>query len=216
MPNTNTRPGALPARVLVAQLSQESNCFNPIVTDRFADLKVAVPVTDPWAVEAATKAGIGGSVSLDIGARYTADLFQPFPFTGEVRQLSEGCFRFKGPMLAGQTARQGRTAVLQSGNLTVVTTARPARTQDTNFYESLGLTIADFDAVIVKSGNHFQLSYAGIATPIKAETPGVGIYRANRMPPVRRAPVFPEKGAPAFAPSSQETPTLQDLHDTRR
>ena len=109
-------------------------------------------------------------------------------------------------MMAGQVADSGKTVVLEKQNLSLVITSRPARTQDTGFYESLGLKIAEFDVVFVKSGNHFQLSYEGVATALKADTPGLGAYRADRMPPVSRAPLFPERNAPTFTPHPRTIP----------
>lgn len=176
------------------------------LSERFSDIKAAVPLTDPWAVKVAARAGVGTEVSLTLGARFTTGLFEPYRLTGTVKRISDGRFRIKGPMMAGQTAYSGKTVVLESRNLHLVITSRPARTQDTNFYESLDLKVAEFDAVFVKSGNHFQLSYDGVATPLKADTPGLGVYRADHMPPTSRAPVFPEKGAPAFTLRSHTFP----------
>lgn len=172
----------------------------------FSGIKAAVPLTDPWAVEAAARAGVGARVSLALGASFTTGLFEPYGFSGTVRQISDGRFRIKGPMMAGQVADSGKTVVLEKQNLSLVITSRPARTQDTGFYESLGLKIAEFDVVFVKSGNHFQLSYEGVATALKADTPGLGAYRADRMPPVSRAPLFPERNAPTFTPHPRTIP----------
>ena len=174
--------------------------------ERFSDIKAAVPLTDPWAVEAAARAGVGAPVSLALGARFTIGLFEPCRFSGTVKRISDGRFRMKGPMMAGQIADCGKTVVLEKQNLSLVITSRPARTQDTGFYESLGLKVAEFDAVFVKSGNHFQLSYDGVATPLKAATPGLGAYCADRMPPVSRPPLFPERNAPTFTPRPRIIP----------
>ncbi len=174
------------------------------VVERYPDLKVAMPLTDPWAVEAAKRAGVGAELSTRLGARFTKGVFEPYDFTGVVEAISDGSYRMRGPMMSGQVVSAGETAVLESRNLKLVITSRPARTQDVNFYESLGLKIADFDAVFVKSGNHFQLSYEGIATALKADTPGVGAYRPGRMPRVKRAPLYPEANAPAFVLEVQE------------
>ncbi|MCG8436156.1 MAG: M81 family metallopeptidase [Gammaproteobacteria bacterium] len=174
------------------------------VVECYPDLKVAMPLTDPWAVEAAKRAGVGAELSTRLGARFTKGVFEPYDFTGVVEAISDGSYRMRGPMMSGQVVSAGETAVLGSGNLKLVITSRPARTQDVNFYESLGLKIADFDAVFVKSGNHFQLSYEGIATTLKVDTPGVGAYRPGRMPQVKRAPLYPEANAPEFVLEVQE------------
>lgn len=163
--------------------------------DAYPELRAAVPITDPEAVDRARRAGVGGTVEMAIGGKFTPSQFRPLEITAKVTGIGDGVFRQKGPLMAGEDVRNGTTALLQVGNVTVVANARPARTQDVMFYEGQGLAIGDHDVVVVKSGNHFQLSYDGVATPIKVASPGVGAYRPGQMP-VKRAPVFPEIDPP--------------------
>ena len=163
----------------------------------FSELKAALPLTDPGLVDAAHRVGTGGRVDLRIGAAFTEDRFDPLHVSGVVEALLPGHFVMKGPMLASQRVNLGPTAVIRAGACVIVATERPARTQDVNFYEGQGLPIGQFDCVVVKSGNHFQLSYAGVATPLKADTPGVGSFEAGRFEGHCQA-VFPDNDAPDY------------------
>lgn len=162
---------------------------------QFPDLKAAVPLTDPALVQAARQVGVGGNIDARVGARFTEGCFDPLRVSGVVEALLPGRFVMKGPMLANQKVEAGPTAIIRAGNCHIVATTRPARTQDVNFYAEQGLPIDRFDCVVVKSGNHFQLSYAGVATPIKAETPGVSLFGPGRFQGHCRS-VFPDVAAP--------------------
>ncbi|HIP77884.1 MAG TPA: M81 family peptidase, partial [Kiloniellaceae bacterium] len=164
-------------------------------------LKVVLPVTDPQSVARAQAAGLGAKVELSVGGCYTA-ITPPVTVTGTVRHLSDGRFVMKGPFLAGQEASMGDTAVVAVGPLTLLLTAGSALTQDVNCFESQGIRISEQDIIVTKSGYHFELSFAGIATPLKVETKGLGVYRPGRFP-VTRSPLYPEvdPGAIAIEPA---------------
>lgn len=153
-------------------------------------LRGAIPVTDPDAVAAAQAANIGAVVTLEVGGGITPGA-RKIRVTGRVRSISDGQFVLKGPWLAGHRAAHGATAVIDADGLVLILTSRAAMSQDVNFFGSQGISIADQDFVVVKSGMHFQLSFDGVATPIKADTFGVGVYRPGQFS-VRRKPVFPE------------------------
>ena len=153
-------------------------------------LKVALPVTDPSSVARAQAAGLGAKVELSVGGCYTP-ITPPVTVTVTVRHLSDGRFVMKGPFLAGQETSMGDTAVVTFGSITLLLTAGSAMTQDVNCFESQGICVAEQDVIVTKSGYHFELSFAGIATPLKVETKGLGVYRPGRFR-VRRPALYPE------------------------
>ncbi len=153
-------------------------------------LRAAVPVVDPEAVEAAAAAGVGQKVSLRIGGAINP-LFGGLNIEGEVLALTDGQYTLQGPFLAGQKTCHGSTAVIATENSVVIATERPGYSQDVMFFKSAGLDIESFDFVVVKSGNHFQLSFDGIATPLKVDSIGIGAYKPGLFD-VSRAPLYPE------------------------
>ena len=139
-------------------------------------LRGAIPVTDPVSAEAAAKAGIGAHVTLDIGGRMTPG-FVPLRVSGVVAGLSDGRFVINGPFGAGEGSSLGDTAVLLvDDRLSIMLTSKPGFTHDPAAFTSQGIAIAAQDFVVVKSGYHFKLNFAGIGTPLNVTTPGMGYY----------------------------------------
>lgn len=139
-------------------------------------LRGAIPVTDPVSVEAAATAGIGAHATLDIGGRMTPG-FIPLRVSGVVVGLSDGRFVIKGPFGAGEGSSLGDTAVLLVGDrLSIMLTSKPGFTHDPAAFASQGIDAAAQDFVVVKSGYHFKLNFAGIGTPLSVATPGIGFY----------------------------------------
>lgn len=154
-------------------------------------LKGAVPVTDPVSVEAATAAGLGAFVTLAIGGRLTPGL-SPLEITGEVVYLSDGRFEVTGPVLGGEQASFGRTAVvLVENRIHVLLTSEPGFTHTPAAFTSQGIALRRHDFIVVKSGIHFQANFAGLATPLVLATPGLSFPKKGFFP-WRKARFWPE------------------------
>lgn len=139
-------------------------------------LRAAIPVTDPETVAMATSAGVGAMERFALGGKLTPN-FQPLTIEAKVVGLKEGLFRMRGPYRGGETSSLGDTAVLQvNDRLTILVTSKPGFTHDPEAFEAMGVMIADQDIVVVKSGYHFALNFAGLATPLMVRTPGIGYY----------------------------------------
>lgn len=143
-------------------------------------LKGAIPITDPESAAAAISSGIGSSVTLKVGGRFTPG-FQPVEVTGEVVSVTDGRFEIRGPYQAGETTSFGPTAVVKVASLSLILTSLPGFTQDANAFESQGIDIASQDFLVIKSGYHFKISFQGIATPLIVETPGISRYRRGQF-----------------------------------
>lgn len=167
---------------------------------RPAGLKAVIPVTDPDSVAAAKRAGLGAEIELRVGGRITPG-FAPVALRGRVRNLSDGYFVQAGPLQAGQASTLGETAVIESGDVTLILTSVAGMWQDRAAFESQGIALADFDLIVVKSGYHFKLSFEGIATPVIAATPGLSAYRPGFFPFRDARPFYPED--PAAVPDFQ-------------
>lgn len=154
------------------------------------DLKGAIPITDPEAAAKAVAAGVGAELTLGVGGGLTPG-FEPLMVTGRVVSVSRGDFIMKGPYQAGQKTTMGPTAVLAVGALSLILTSLPAFSQDPNAFASQGIDIAAQDFVVVKSGNHFKLCFAGVATPLVAHTPGIGCFVRGFFP-YQKARFHPE------------------------
>lgn len=159
--------------------------------DHYPGLRGAVTVTDPQAADAAVRAGVGATVTLDVGGRITPG-FAPRTVTGEVTHISDGRFALAGPFKGGEPCDMGATAVMRvDQRLWIVLTSRPAYSHDPAAFTSQAVPIDAVDFIVVKSGYHFMINFAGKATPLLVATPGVGYYMPG-LSRYERARFWPE------------------------
>ncbi|MBS1871976.1 MAG: M81 family metallopeptidase [Acidobacteria bacterium] len=108
---------------------------------------VLAPIVDAAAVDQASAAGVGATITVDVGGsldpRYT-----PLRVTGVVRVLSDGCMRSESH---GEAWYAGRSAVVQCGPATLVLTSRPVSLYDRTLFLANGQDPAAFDMTVVKS-----------------------------------------------------------------
>jgi microcystin degradation protein MlrC len=139
-------------------------------------LRGALPVTDRDSVEAAWAAGIDQWVDLELGGKITPG-FCPLSVRGKVIHLSDGNFVLAGPFQGGEKSSLGASAtILIDDRIKVVVSSKPAFSHDPAAFTSQGVDLDALDFIVVKSGYHFKLNFAGRATPLLVRTPGVGYY----------------------------------------
>ncbi|MHB0856083.1 MAG: M81 family metallopeptidase [Anaerolineae bacterium] len=150
-------------------------------------------IVDTQAVAHAIQAGVGNEVTTSVGGRLAPNYFEPITFTGVVKTISDGAFRFKGPGMRGVTHRMGKTVVLQRTNLFLVVMERGVSQWDPQLYRSLGLEPADARIVQVKSPAAFRAAYADIMDEVAIiASPGASSPDLPRLPWKRIAhPIFP-------------------------
>jgi microcystin degradation protein MlrC len=118
--------------------------------------------------------------------------FAPFTVSGVVTAISDGRFVITGPFGAGEETSLGRAAVMVvEDRLSILLTSKPGFTHDPAAFASQGIDVASQDFVVVKSGYHFKLNFAGIGTPLGVATPGIGYYTPGLLH-WKRARFWPE------------------------
>jgi microcystin degradation protein MlrC len=144
-----------------------------LIEANVTDAVVAV-LADPEAVAQAMAAGVGNSVTLELGGKTDDRHGAPVPLTAYVKLLSDGSFVMRGPMGEGVRAQMGRTAVLLAGGVEVVVTERRIQPYDTELLRSVGIEPTRRRLIALKSAVHFRGTYQEIAERIfDADTPGV-------------------------------------------
>ncbi len=118
---------------------------------------------DPKAAALCAQAGVGASVTLDVGGKVDDRHGAPLRVTGVVRALSDGRFVHRGPMARGLPGRLGTTAVL------------------------------DIKILVVKSTIHYRAAFEPIASEIiEVDAPGLSSSNLARFDFKRiRRPIFP-------------------------
>src|SRR5205814_91289 len=126
----------------------DSNAILRALLDAGHEGTALIPIVDPGAVVAAFLAGVGNVVKTSIGGALDRGRFTPLPMEGRVRMLSDGWFH-------SETTRElwqaGRTAVIQSGNFTLIVTSRAVSLYDRALFLAHGCDPRHFGAVVVKS-----------------------------------------------------------------
>lgn len=128
---------------------------------------------DPAAVQAATAAGVGKTVSLRLGGQ--SGVAGDMVFEGEfvVETLSPGKLRFDGPMMHGMDVDLGAVAGLRIGGVRVVVSASKAQMLDRNLFRVGGVQPEDMAILVVKSSVHFRADFQPIAHEVLvAKAPG--------------------------------------------
>lgn len=150
-------------------------------------------IVDPVAVYAMQQAGIGQTLTLQVGARFAPSFYSPATVTGRVRLLCDGDFLIKGPGLHGTIAHRGLTGILQIGAISLLVMERPIFQWDPEMYRSVGLEPRDAQLVQVKSPAAFRAAYESFSAGIiLADSPGVCSSNLHSFPFKHiRHPLYP-------------------------
>ena len=150
-------------------------------------------VWDPAAVAACARAGVGATVTVEVGGKVDPSHGAPVPVTGRVRTLSDGRFVHRGPMFRGLEGRLGPTAVLDVNDLKIVLISYRWQTLDPEMIRLVGIDPAAERILVVKSSVHYRAAFEPIAHEvIEVDAPGLSSSNLARFSfkHVRR-PIFP-------------------------
>jgi len=149
----------------------------------------AIFLVDPAAVETAIKAGVGSTVTLNVGASFDRKNSKPVRVTGTVKLISDGRWvgRARG-YNTGITTCMGRAVVLEVGQLQILMAERSSMTVDPELFRSHGIEPLYCKIVVVKSPNGFRAAYEPIAKAMFiVDTPGVSTANLRTLQ-FRRVP----------------------------
>lgn len=154
-------------------------------------------IYDPEAVEQMISAGVGATLTLDLGGKTDLSAIgrqgEPLTVTGKVRVISDGEFTVRGPMYTGVRAFLGKTAVLDTGSVEFVVISRHHEPWDLGIFRSVGIEPTAKKYLVLKSRIHYRAGFLPIARHI-VECAGVGVTSSDfglfDFAKVRR-PIFP-------------------------
>jgi microcystin degradation protein MlrC len=158
-----------------------------------ADRLTYLTLRDPDAVRAATAAGPGATVTLQVGHSLSSQDGAPVTVTGIVRLIADGAYTMHDAGARGVEIHQGPTALLAIGAIRLLLRSLPGFEWDTGVFTAFGLDLRHPALVFVKSPSHFRVSYAPVAARIlSADTPGAAVcnMRALKLRHATR-PLFP-------------------------
>lgn len=193
--------------------SGDSNAVVGALLDAGYRGRLLAPIVDAPAVEAAFKAGVGGTVFTTLGGRLDPARFRPRPVQARVRLLADGRFRSES---FGEEWHAGPTAVLEAGNVTWVVGSRAVSLYDRSFFLAHGRDPRRYDGVVIKSPHCQHHMYAdwckrmiNIDAPgsSSANLPSLGHTRCPR-------PIFPLDARVPFTPTAKLFTRRPNRRDT--
>jgi microcystin degradation protein MlrC len=150
-------------------------------------------IWDAAAVRACIAAGVGASVTLEVGGKVDDRHGAPVRVTGVVRTLSDGRFVHRGPMMTGLPGRLGLTAVLDVSDIKVILISHRWQTLDPEMIRFVGIDPLREKVLVVKSTIHYRAAFEPIAKEIiEVDAPGLSSSNLARFDYRRvRRPIFP-------------------------
>ncbi len=123
-------------------------------------------IVDPEAVGLCWQAGVGTRLALDVGAKSSPLQGTPVSMDVEVVALSDGAFRYDGPMYAGLSGHMGPSAHIVQNGIHVLLVSRREQPFDMAFARGLGLDPQRMRYICVKSSAHFRAGFESWAGAI--------------------------------------------------
>ncbi len=137
------------------------------VIDAQLDDVVVAAVWDPEAVTTMQAAGVGADVTLSLGGKTDMPMLnasgQPLRIEGKVKALTDGRWIVRGPMYHGVEVDMGRSAVLDTGRVSIVVVSHHHEPWDRGVFTSVGIEPEHHRYVLLKSRIHYRAGFAKLA-----------------------------------------------------
>jgi microcystin degradation protein MlrC len=148
----------------------DGNLLLKALLRRQVDIPCILMVCDPAAAAACVEAGVGSSVTVELGGKLNPDFYSPVELTGTVRTLTDG--HYTNHYGGIRPVEMGPTAVLGVGSLSIMIPTHKPRMVDYQAYLSVGLDPRLARIVQPKSAGAYREYYEKIATCIDIDVPG--------------------------------------------
>lgn len=157
------------------------------------DKPAYVFVRDAESAGAAIAAGLGSTVTLQVGGKLDNVFNQPVELTGTVEFAGPATFRFGGAGYTGVEQDMGPSAVVRSENVYVLIVSNSVMTVDPELYRAAGLEPKDAQIVVVKSHIQFRGAYDPFCSRIiMLDSPGMSSDHIESLPWKKiPRPIFP-------------------------
>ncbi len=123
-------------------------------------------IVDPETVALCHEAGVGARLALEVGAKSSPLQGDPVSMEVEVAALSDGAFRYDGPMYAGLSGNMGPSAHVVQDGIHVLLVSGREQPFDTALARTLGLDPRQMRYICVKSSTHFRAGFESWAGAI--------------------------------------------------
>ncbi|AKI01905.1 hypothetical protein IMCC20628_03212 [Hoeflea sp. IMCC20628] len=140
-------------------------------------------ISDPGAVDRARHAGVGASLTLDLGGRQDARFGSPVRVNGIVEKLTDGRFVNSGPMEHGISVALGPTALLKVGPMRIIITSHVYSPNDPGYFHLHEIEATEIPLLLAKAKNHIRASFGrSFDVFAQVETPGPAMADTTQLP----------------------------------
>ena len=150
-------------------------------------------IRDSQVVDAGMEAGVGATLTIDVGASIDQRFYKPLRVTGRVRAIDDGNYMILGPTHGGwsrnvnpeafREANVGPRVVLRIGGKIDVVFPRGRTGKDRDFFKSAGIILEEKHIIVVKSNQAHRASFDPIvASTIEMDSPGASTVDYTRLP----------------------------------
>jgi microcystin degradation protein MlrC len=139
-------------------------------------------LVDPEAVTQAEQAGVGGVFDALVGGKLAPEFSKPLRLRGVVERLLPMEFELNGALGRKMPVHMGRSAVVCSGDVSVLFTERSGPGSSPLLYETAGLKPRECGIVVAKSPTAFRAEYDPfVAATFIADCPGCAAPTWSRL-----------------------------------
>ncbi len=129
------------------------------------------PICDPVAVAQLIAAGVGATVTVDLGNKLPMPLIglanrTPLRLTGRVKAVSDGEYTISGPIYRGTRCYMGRTVLFDIGPAEIVVTEQTQEPWDVGVFACVGLDPAAKRYLILKSRMYYRPVFGPMAAAV--------------------------------------------------
>ena len=181
----------------------------------------ALTIRDAEVVEAGLRAGVGATLTMEVGGKIDQRFYQPLEVTGTVRAIDDGNYMILGPTHGGwgrqvdaaafREAHVGPRVVMRLGDKIDVVFSRHRTGKDRDFFKSAGILLEEKQILVVKSNQAHRASFDPVvASTIELASPGVSTVDYASLPyQYLQRPIWPLDADMEWAVEEADTP--QDL-----
>lgn len=133
-----------------------------------------VPIADGEVARAASGAGAGARLRVEVGGKTDELHGPPIPVDARVLRITDGRYRGGGSWKTGQHFCMGTTAVLDAGGVTLVVMEHPTPPFHAEQLLSVGIVPREAGIIVVKGAVAWRAAYGDVAAEvIEVDTPGI-------------------------------------------
>jgi microcystin degradation protein MlrC len=148
----------------------DSTCLLKALLEQHISSLAFVPMVDSEALQAAIEAGVGATITVDLGGKIDSLFNQPVQVTASVAAVSHG---FTVDLGDRGICDLRKTALLAIGSIRIaLLDHRSFAINHPVLYQHLGLDIADAKLVVVKTASNFQFFSRWRRGLIRVDSPG--------------------------------------------